>query len=620
MSKVADTATRTLPLFVLEGDAARWNGRKGQWGHGYKNLEDYAFQCVWRREYRQALDQFKTCWAYDRCEFRYIYYAITLSRELDISPDVYLRDIEFFEKSGGNVRLSALLRAIELVQRGLPTLAIGWVVEGLAVSDELPIAREVAVRVLHFAFLQLDGQNDPGSGLVFLSTLCRQAIYSERLRDVVLACMQVVELSDAFLASAVVRSLFALAGLAASEAFLKRHVQLLHHGPMAQEVLSLPSTAARQQELLLELFSQAISLSVRPNASRAYEATRQLFAIRQLVREAKSEGDLSTQPAAPELGEDLVALRSQHPIDLSTRTAVCFFGQIRDIDAFARLRDSLGAIFDADIFVATWSSSGARQIEPQGPLDFVHALMPVDLKDWFAGKNIQDFADLRERLPDLYDLLIAEHTDPIDELTIRGDSRNLTDVRLEEPSSFNEAVAALSGGAFERQVLHVQNQIRMWYLVNRVLSLRRDREQQNKVCYGRVVLLRTDLVFDAGGLERLPALVEGLDQNEILSDFDAIAWTIGGIGDRYFAGHSKSLDALMMPWRHVSKCFAYGGGESALFLRDLAPHKIARDLLFAANLTYRPVGPEVVTFQISRESTKLYTRIRAVATADQQRT
>lgn len=447
----------------------------------------------------------------------------------------------------------------------------------------------------------------------FVSSVASAATSSDSLREAFLAATQSVKLTDGFLTAAIVRVLYTLEGVPFCKAFLSRHVHLRHHGSVAKEVLSLPLDATRPQELPFEPVAEALETSTSPGNGSSQE----LFRARRMVRNAKNE--INVWAEDNEFGADLVAFRKRLPLVASPRWAVCFFGQVRDLSAYSVLRDQVEDMGNADMFMATWNTGGTRQIEPHGSLVFVRELIPAELRSWFESKSFRDFTDLQARLPDLYDLVTKEYAEPIDEVTIRGASRSVVGLNLDSPADFRERMAVPLGEEFEKRPLHVQNQIRMWYLINRVLTLRQLREEQDEMFYERVILIRSDLRFNTGSFERLFSLVESLEEGEVASDFDAMAWVVGGIGDRFFAGRSKDMDALMMPWRHLANCFAKGMTSGPMFLSDLSPHRIARDLLFASDLVYRPVARDVVDFAISRESSYLGTRIRDIAFADQQR-
>ncbi len=291
---------------------------------------------------------------------------------------------------------------------------------------------------------------------------------------------------------------------------------------------------------------------------------------------------------------------------------MCFFGQLRDLEAFAQLKQQLQFEFDADLFVATWNSVGSRQIDPQGRLVFLEQLIPPEFKDWFHRLKLRDICDLKSRFPELYDLVTAEHTVPIGKELVTGLTGKVSGHHLASPEVFDVDVLRMSAGEFLRRPLHVQNQIRMWHLINRVLLLKRGRENENGQRYSRVLLLRTDLRFSEQNITRLKDITQSVRPGVVASDFDPIAWVGGGIGDRFFVGHSTDIDTYMIPWRHVAYCFANTAGQGATFLQALAPHRIARDMLLASGLIYKPVQRDLVDFDLSRRSSHFEAKLRTL--------
>lgn len=93
MASGANAVVEDVPSFVLNEDAWRWADKRPRLTHAERDSVRYAFICLRRGEFELALAQFKLCSNFDRSNFKLIYYVIALSTELDIGPDVYLRDI-----------------------------------------------------------------------------------------------------------------------------------------------------------------------------------------------------------------------------------------------------------------------------------------------------------------------------------------------------------------------------------------------------------------------------------------------------------------------------------------------------------------------------------------------
>lgn len=593
--------------FLLDEDAARLVDKGPASPEGKAAADDFqrALDELRDMELAAAVSSFRLASGKNPAEFKFTYYVVACSCQAGLHPDTYLRDIESYEQRGGDHRASTALRAMELCQRGNLAEAINYLRGSYDLIDVMSAVREAGVSVLRMIFLALDKRDDLEFAYSILFSLNGLTYPNPEFFKSLSAAIGSVKLESCDIASAVLRHLYAHMRADCAR-FIANHQHLRWSRAFCRELASIPEEG-RSTEIETEVAAfLALPAQDRPAKSFRESISQELLEIRESVLTATpraDEGSAST---------DILFLRSCGPLQSGKRNAVCFFGQLRDVEAFQTLKSRLASLLDADVFVSTWNSVGNYRLDPHGSFYFLSQIIPDDLKPQFDDLKIENFNDLKRRFPEFYDLITSDVSVPMDASLLGLSNDDFKLYSLHDPVAFLESAIRLTLGAAEKAPLHVQNQIRMWYLIDGVLALRREAEEARGTVYDRVLLVRSDLVIPLHSLENLKTIVETMKPGEIASDFDLGAWTVGGIGDRFFAASGRDIDVLRVPWRHAPNLFhksAQGGGK---FLEDLAPHRLARDVPFAAGLAYRPVFHHVVEYQISRKITHFETELRKV--------